>query len=348
MADAVYGADEQRPVDEHGHDAASHAAHEQMPYLQHHWETPAQQFDAGKLGMWLFLATEILFFAGLFCAYAVLRRNHPEVFLVGQHFLDVKWGAINTVVLILSSFTMALGVWCAQTSRKNGLIVCLILTLAGAFTFMAIKYVEYSHKIHEGIVWGHNFNPQRHNGHGSHASPTAASADPTHVVAGGGAADHAAAAAPSGDAADESAQPPPAPDHSPAPSAAPTAAAATSTAQLALEVSQVGLAPPGPSGLAPAAVLEPAAADHAHGVDPYEAAGRMRDLHLFMSVYFALTGLHGIHVLAGIVAISLVLWQAIKGKYNSDYYTHVDLVGLYWHVVDLVWIFLFPLLYLIH
>src|SRR5262249_55801898 len=154
-------------VDDHGHDAKSHSLHEQHPYLHHHWDTPAQQFDAGKLGMWLFLATEVLFFAGLFCAYSVLRRSHPDVFIVGQHFLDVFWGGLNTVVLILSSFTMALGVWCAQTSRKNGLIVCLILTLVGAFTFMVVKYIEYDHKLRHGIVWGQNFNPEdpHHGGH---------------------------------------------------------------------------------------------------------------------------------------------------------------------------------------
>src|SRR5262245_45646990 len=162
MADVVHGAVTEEVADEHGHDPASHALHEAQPFLGHHWETPAQQFDAGKLGMWLFLATEVLFFAGLFCAYAVLRHNYPEIFIVGQHFLDVKWGALNTVVLIVSSFTMACGVYCAQTSRKNWLIVCLILTLMGAATFMVVKYVEYSHKLHAGIIWGKNFDPVEH------------------------------------------------------------------------------------------------------------------------------------------------------------------------------------------
>lgn len=330
MADAVHGTGASAH-DEHGHDAASHALHEQHPYLQHHWDTPAQQFDAGKLGMWLFLATEVLFFAGLFCAYAVLRRNHPDIFMVGQHFLDVKMGAINTVVLILSSFTMALGVWCAQTSRKTGLIVCLILTLAGAVTFMVVKYFEYSHKIHEGVIWGQNFNPQRHDSHG-------------HVPGDS----HAATSAPAVATAPAAATAP-AVAAEPKPSAAATPAGSQPAELPKLEVSLVKLAPSGATGLTSDAIAPPAD-DHAHGhaVDPYEKAKTMRDLHLFMGVYFCLTGLHGIHVLAGIVAITCILIAAIKGRYDSNYYTPVDLVGLYWHVVDLVWIFLFPLLYLIH
>src|SRR5215510_11053200 len=114
MADAVADLNVHPPAHGHGPAAAHDEAHGHSPYpfVQHHFDTPAQQFDAGKLGMWLFLVTEVLFFAGLFCAYAVYRRTHPEIFVVGSRFLDTKMGAINTVVLILSSFTMALGVWC--------------------------------------------------------------------------------------------------------------------------------------------------------------------------------------------------------------------------------------------
>ena len=84
------------------HEEGEAAGH--PPHLQHHFETSAQQFDAGKLGMWVFLMTEILFFSGLFCAYAVYRANHPEIFEIGHTFLDKSMGAINTVVLIASSF----------------------------------------------------------------------------------------------------------------------------------------------------------------------------------------------------------------------------------------------------
>ncbi len=84
--------------------------HAHPDFLQHHFDNPVQQFEAAKLGMWMFLATEVMLFGGLFCAYAVFRANRPELFAYGSRYLDTTWGAINTVVLILSSATMALAV----------------------------------------------------------------------------------------------------------------------------------------------------------------------------------------------------------------------------------------------
>src|SRR5687768_15511088 len=104
-----------------GHDAA-HDHHAHPPHLAHHFDTPEQQFDSGKLGMWTFLATEILMFGGLFCAYAVYRYNHPDVFRYGEHHVDTRWGAINTIILLTSSLTMAMGVRYAQLGRKNLLV----------------------------------------------------------------------------------------------------------------------------------------------------------------------------------------------------------------------------------
>ena len=95
---------------------------EHPPFLAHHFETPQQQFDTGKLGMWIFLVTEVLFFSGLFCAYAVYRANHPEIFIYADRYLDRTLGGINTVVLILSSFTMAWAVRCAQLNQRRGLV----------------------------------------------------------------------------------------------------------------------------------------------------------------------------------------------------------------------------------
>src|SRR5664279_2075427 len=90
--------------DAHGNDRGGH---EHPKFLAHHFETPVQQFDAGKLGVWLFLTTEILLFSGLFCAYSVYRANHPEVFAYAHLYLDKNLGALNTIVLIFSSLTMA-------------------------------------------------------------------------------------------------------------------------------------------------------------------------------------------------------------------------------------------------
>lgn len=353
MADAAIGHAEAH--------AAAHG-HEHPPHLHHHWETPAQQFDASKLGMWLFLATEVLFFAGLFCAYSIYRRTHPEIFLVGQHFLDVKWGMLNTIILILSSFTMALGVWAAQTSRRGTLIVCLILTLAGAAGFMVIKGIEYSDKIAHGKVWGASFHPVHPGDHGEDhgsAGPAAAghsaaatdahgagAATPVHSApAAGHAASAPATAAAGHDPAAPAAGAPA--GHEPPSTPAGHAPSAPASGELKIEVSQIA-----PPAIAPTGTdihtLEARDAGGHHGIDPYESAKHMRDLQIFMAIYFCMTGLHGIHVLAGMVVISWLIYGAVKGRYNSQYYTPVDLGGLYWHLVDLVWIYLFPLLYLIH
>ena len=136
----------------HGHDADGHghtsdAGHHDHPaHLAHHFETPEQQMESSKLGMWVFLATEILMFGGLFCAYAVYRANNPDVFLFAHKALDTFWGAVNTGVLLASSLTMAWGVRAAQLGQKSLLVVMLCLTLLGGLGFMTIKTIEYKGK----------------------------------------------------------------------------------------------------------------------------------------------------------------------------------------------------------
>jgi cytochrome c oxidase subunit 3 len=262
-------------------------------HLAHHFESPKQQFESGKLGMWLFLATELLMFGGLFCAYAIYRGNHPEIFVYGHRFLDVKWGGINTLVLICSSFTMAWGVRCAQLGQKRRLILMLCLTLACASTFMAIKYVEYSHKIRAGLLWGKNFEPNEHAYHSEEGRAHAESPQPAPFLG-------SSAQGESG--------------------------------------STIPRAAPSPSGLKSSNLPNN---DHSMPAMPKNA-------HIFFGIYFAMTGLHGIHVLAGMIVIGWLIVGATAGRFGPHYFTPVDLVGLYWHVVDLIWIFLFPLLYLIH
>src|SRR5690349_2491388 len=120
-----------------GHDGHENG-HGHNPHLAHHFDTPEQQFDSGKLGMWTFLATEILMFGGLFCAYAVYRHNHSEVFEFAHHFLNKTLGGVNTIVLITSSLTMAWGVRASQLGQIKLLIVLLALTILGGATFMGI------------------------------------------------------------------------------------------------------------------------------------------------------------------------------------------------------------------
>lgn len=331
----------------HGHD---HPAH-----LQHHFDTSQQQFEASKLGMWLFLGTEVLFFSGLFCAYTVYRYNHPEVFTYAHKSLSVFWGALNTIILIASSFTMALGVWCAQKSNRNGLVICLILTLAGACGFMVIKAIEYTEKFQHGKLWGRLYEGDHHD---EHAAQTGHKAGDAHAPAGGASGDaHAAPSSPQA--------PPDTAGHAPAtttqtPATAQghadtghsTATPGGSTAPASAPGASDGVFKPETSTLQLPASAPPRgvalAADDGHGGHGGAKPDDVHNVHLFFGIYFCLTGLHGIHVLAGMVVLTWLLIGALKGRYHAGYYTPVDLGGLYWHLVDLIWIYLFPLLYLIH
>jgi len=427
------------------------------PNLAHHFDSPPQQMSAAKLGMWMFLATEVLFFGGLFVFYAVMRNTHPEIFEYGSRFLDWRLGAANTVVLIASSVTMAVAVTAAQRNQRRLLLACLGATLAGAMMFLVIKYFEYSHKISENLVWGSAFyeNPHadehsekatavgepRDSGvpasgttapeaivgdlargnelfqatcrgcHGvrgegmpgqgktqrgsafiiertdaelvafikagrmpwdpmnttgiqmppkggnpmlkdkdlydivayvrsfvndpdPNAVPTSASGETTGAAGGEGATEPAAI---------ESA------DASPA-NTAPSTTTAPAAETMYIPRSSVPPASVGPVGVNTAAVRRyaPAAFTAApftghHSEDP----ALPKDAHLYFGVYYALTGLHGIHVLIGAALITWLISRAARGHFGSSYFTPLDLGGLYWHLVDLIWIFLFPLLYLI-
>ncbi|HUU82637.1 MAG TPA: cytochrome c oxidase subunit 3 family protein [Phycisphaerae bacterium] len=300
-----------------GHEPTSDAAmaHEHTPHLAHHFETSEQQFVAGKLGMWLFLATEILLFGGLFCAYAIYRASHPEIFQYAHRYLDKTLGGINTIVLICSSLTMAWGVHCAQRGQRRGLIACLVLTLLFACTFLGIKYVEYSHKWKDGLLPGTRFDPQYapgEHGHGGDADETAQYGEHT-----------------SDEPAGETG------------AASPSASDDETPLDVGAGRSRVPPAADGPSGLAEVPWLE-RPKPHA------EIKERPSNVHIFFGIYFSMTGLHGLHVIAGMGVIVWILIRSIKGHFGADYFTPVDLAGLYWHLVDLIWIYLFPLLYLIH
>jgi cytochrome c oxidase subunit 3 len=227
-------------------------------HLAHQFDTLEQQFQSGKLGIWLFLVTEILLFSGLFCVYAVYRSSHPDIFYYGHRYLDTTLGALNTAVLIFSSFTMAWAVRSAQRGKRRSLIVLLTVTLACAFVFLGVKYVEYEHKWKDGLLPGKHFHPVE-------AAPGEA------MDAGEGAAEQA-----------------------------------------------------------------------------FSGAEHPRDVQLFFSIYFLMTGLHALHVLAGMTAIGWMIVRARRGDFIDGYFYPVDYTGLYWHLVDLIWIYLFPLLYLIH
>jgi cytochrome c oxidase subunit 3 len=291
--------------------AAQRSGDSHDPDLAHHFESTDQQFQSAKLGMWVFLATEILFFGGLFVAYTVYRSNHPEIFVFGHQFLDKRLGALNTVVLIFSSFTIAWAVRAAQLRQIKLLKVLIAATMLCAFGFLGVKYVEYSAKWKHGLLWAAKYDPHLEHGEAIHDESAGLSEHPeeappevTPVVEGGAAGNGTEGGAPAAD-----------PDRS--------------TILPAAE---------GPAGLAaPAASAEP----HGLAVEPANAR-------TFFSIYFLMTGLHGIHVLGGIGAMLWLLMCARRGDFDGGHFTRVDMVALYWHVVDLIWIYLFLLLYLIH
>jgi cytochrome c oxidase subunit 3 len=204
--------------------------------IGHHFSSIGRQTEAMRLGMWLFLATEVLLFAGLFCGYAVYRYEFPLAFAECSRHLNVGLGTLNTVVLITSSFTVAMAIHCARTDSKRAAAAFLLVTLLFALAFLGIKAIEYTAHFRE------------------HALPGKYYAFP--------------------------------------------------------EVTVPGAA-------------------------------------MFYSMYFLMTGLHGVHVVAGMSVLSYILWRTQQGRYTSRYSVGIELGGLYWHLVDLVWIFLYPLLYLI-
>ena len=203
----------------------------------HHFDSIEHEFEAGKLGMWLFLVTEIMLFGVFFAGYGIFHYLYPEMFREAHHHLDKKMGALNTVVLLISSLTMALSIAFIQRDEVKKSKIMLIITFLCACIFLVVKYFEYSHKIHLGILPGQFF-----------------------------------------------------------------------TAQHEFKASNVAL---------------------------------------FFSFYFVMTGTHGIHVLLGMGAIAWIYYRMCRGDFNSRKFAAVEFVGLYWHIVDLIWIFLFPLLYLV-
>ncbi len=289
-------------ADHHDH------GHHHHPDLAHHFDTLEQQFDAGKLGMWLFLVTEVLFFSGLFVFYTLFRTFHPALFDWGHHQLEMHWGLINTIVLIFSSVTMAWAVRCAQLNQRAGLIILLSLTILCGFAFCGVKYIEYSSKISKGMLWAGNFDEEKLRAYEEKKRKQKAKAqeeEAAHEVK-DPVADDPEAEALTPELTDEGYEP------------LATAAVALSPDEVPKPKKRLGKGDPAPPN-----------------------AG------VFFSIYFTMTGLHAFHVIVGIGVLIWILVRSIRGDFSSEYYEPVDLVGLYWHLVDLIWIFLFPMLYLI-
>ncbi len=254
------------------------------PYLHHHFDTLEQQRQASSLGMWVFIAQEIMFFGGLFLAYTYYRALYPEAFAVGSSLLSLGWGGFNTVVLICSSLTVALSVHAAQVGNKNGIMRYIVATMFLGVIFLGVKYIEYHAKFDHNLVPGRNFQFEPHDAH-AHTAPV------------------------------EFELP---------------ALVASAQAQV-------------PQMAMPAMDGEALHAEEEHG----ELSFDPRHLQIFFSLYFAMTGMHALHMIIGIGLMFWLLRLAGTNRFAPEYYTPVELFGLYWHFVDIIWIFLFPLLYLI-
>jgi len=187
-------------------------------------EDPSVVHEASKLGIWTFLATEVLLFGGLFTAYTVFKLKYPEMFHAQHMHMNKVIGAANTVVLICSSLTVALGIAAIKRGRVAMLKACLALTIFLGAVFLVVKYFEWQEHFAQGLYPSSN---------------------------------------------------------------------------------------------------------------------------IYFSLYYMMTGLHGIHVLAGMAALAVMLVMAQRGRFSEEYSTPVEITGVYWHFVDLVWIYLFPMLYLI-
>jgi cytochrome c oxidase subunit III len=219
--------------------SVEHAPHH--PALKHHFDSLRQQHEATSLGMWVFLASEVLIFAGLFLAYALYRGKFPAEFAAGSAHQNVWIGATNTAILLASSLTMALAVRAAQLGLRSQQVLFLALTLALGTAFLVIKLtLEWAEDYRHWMVPGLRFD-------------LGAWKDPTF--------------------------------------------------------------------------------------------GRRVELYFFL--YFTMTGLHALHMVAGMGVLAVLIALARRGRFDADYYSPVELTGLYWHFVDVIWIFLFPLFYLI-
>jgi cytochrome c oxidase subunit 3 len=227
------------------------------PHVAHHFANIEQQREIRALGMWVFLASEVLFFGGVFTAYAVMRGQYPIGFAYGSRELSAPLGGINTAILLTSSLTMALAVWAGHTAQRRYLQLFLAGTLLFGTVFLVIKgyewYQEYDHHLVPGS--GFAFHPKEHE------------------------------------------------------------------ASVAVTVPYRQM----------------------RGADDDVS----KQVQMFFVFYFIITGLHALHMIVGLVVLGTQLVLAVRTDFGIADYGPIEVAGLYWHFVDVVWIFVFPLLYLL-
>lgn len=215
-----------------------HPLEEQFRDFEHQTET-------ARLGIWLFLATEVMFFGALFLTVGIYRYQYAEAFEKASERLNWQIGSINTLVLLVSSFTMVLAVYYAKLGDRRRLIRYLLLTAAIGAVFLVLKGLEYYLDYRDNLIPGWRFEPREWIGQG---------------------------------------------------------------------------------GLSP---------------------DQVPSVKLFLLMYFVMTAIHAVHLTIGITIVLILAALAARKRFTSEYYTPIDVTGLYWHFVDIVWIFLLPMLYLL-
>ena len=296
--------------------AHAHDEHYHPPGLQHQFDDMGQQMDSVTIAMWMFLVQEIMFFGGLFTVYLVFRSKYPMAFAAGSNHLDAFYGGLNTLVLIVSSLTMALAVYYAQKGVRNLQVILIILTMFFGTVFLGVKAIEYYAKYNEGIVPVAGWNLKTGSGYYKGEEPALEAEEKTSLNV------------PDAHPNKEEAHPG---EHEYVNPTGDFIWTDTSLAQLAQQ--EGFLTKSEKVGYYSNGELNP---------------DKFRDkVLIFFWIYFAMTGLHALHMIIGLGIMLWLLYRAFRGAFTAEYFAPVEIAGLYWHFVDIVWIFLFPLLYLL-
>lgn len=309
-------------VDTHDHH------HYHPPGLQHQFENMEQQQESASIGMWMFLVQEIMFFGGLFTVYLVFRSRYPMAFAAASNHLNAFWGGLNTLVLIVSSLTMALAVYYAQKGNRNMQVILIVLTMIFGATFLGVKAIEYTDKYNDGLVpvtgWNKKTADHKSAGVGAHTTSNPESEKHQSL--------DSAPSAQTGVAENLTSQ---AHTTSETEYSNPTGEFQWHDSSLAVQAQKEN-------------ILTEAEKVGYRTLSGEIDANKFRDkVQIFYWIYFVMTGLHALHMIVGLGIMTWLLWKAWRGTFTAEYYAPVEISGLYWHFVDIVWIFLFPLLYLL-
>ena len=287
--------------------------HYHQPGLQHQFEDMGQQMESASIGMWMFLVQEIMFFGGMFTVYLVFRSKYPMAFAAGSNHLNEWLGMANTLVLIVSSLTMALAVHYAQLGKRNLQVILIILTMLFGVTFLGVKAYEYKEKYDDGLVPVTGLNAKTKSpGIPDYSAVEPASQRKTSLEV------------PDADT----------PSGSEQKYVNPHGDFQWKDDSLAVRGQQEGIL----------TTSEKNGYEENGQIDGDRFQDKVR---IFFYIYFAMTALHALHMIIGLGIMSWLLWKAYQGTFSAEYYAPVEIAGLYWHFVDIVWIFLFPLLYLL-